>query len=143
MGRYLVPRSEEAYERFAQAIDGPMMVITILWLPVLIIPLVWPVHGTVAETFAVIDYTIWALFAVEYFAKLAIAPRRGHFVRTHILDLVIVAVPFFRPARLGRLVNIARLARVGVVTADILARAKAIMTHKGVHYVLLIVAVIV
>jgi hypothetical protein len=30
------------------------MVITLLWLPILIIPLIRPVHGAVAETFAAI-----------------------------------------------------------------------------------------
>jgi voltage-gated potassium channel len=136
-------RSQEAYERFARAVDGPMMVITILWLPVLIIPLLTPVHGTVASTFAIIDYTVWALFAVEYLAKFGLAPDRKQFFRTHILDLVIVAVPFFRPARVGRLVNLGRLGRVGLVTADILDRGKKILTHKGVHFVMLAVAVIV
>lgn len=141
--RILMARSQDAYEHFAKAVDGPMMVITIMWLPVLIIPLVTPVHGTVATTFEVIDYTIWALFAVEYLAKLGLAPSRKQFFRTHILDLIIVAVPFFRPARLGRLVNLARLGRVGVITADILDRAKKLMTHKGLHFVLLAVVLIV
>ncbi len=136
-------RSQTAYDRFAAAVDGPMMVITILWLPVLIVPLLWPVHGTVARTFEVIDYTVWALFAVEYLAKFALAPKRSTYFRTHLLDLVIVAVPFFRPARLGRLVNLGRLGRIGVVAADVLARAKKLMTHKGVHFVMLAVAVIV
>ena len=120
-----------------------MMVITILWLPVLIIPLVTPVHGSVATTFAIIDYAVWALFAFEYLIKFGLAPNRNTFFRTHILDLLIVAVPFFRPARMGRLVNLGRLGRIGVVTADILDRAKRIMTHKGLHFVLLAVAVIV
>ncbi len=54
-------RNQEAYDKFAQAVEVPLMVVTIAWLPVLIVPLVHPVHGSVAETFAVIDYMIWAL----------------------------------------------------------------------------------
>jgi hypothetical protein len=30
-------RSQDRYDRFAQGVDTPMLVITILWLPVLII----------------------------------------------------------------------------------------------------------
>lgn len=120
-----------------------MMVVTILWLPILIVPFVTPLHGEMAATFRAIDYTIWALFAVEYLAKLGLAPDRKHFFRTHLLDLIIVAVPFFRPARLGRLVNLARLGRVGVLVADILDRAKRLMTHKQLHFVMLAVMVIV
>ena len=96
-------RSQDAYDRFAAAVDTPLMVVTLLWLPVLIIPLIKPVHGTTAETFAVIDYIVWALFVVEYLVKLYLAPSRMKFFRTHVLDLIIVAVPFFRPARAGGL----------------------------------------
>ena len=105
-------RSQAAYDRFAAATDGPMMV---------------------ATTFATIDYTVWALFAVEYLAKLGLASNRKKYFRTHIFELIIVAVPFFRPARLGRLVDLGRLGRIGIVTADILDRGKRIMTHKGLH----------
>src|SRR6266498_2986453 len=94
--RSRLARSQDAYDRFSAAVDTPLTVITIAWLPVLIIPLITPVHGAVAETFAVIDYTVWALF---------------------ILDLLIVAVPFFRPLRVARLARLARLARVGLVLA--------------------------
>jgi voltage-gated potassium channel len=136
-------RSSEAYERFSKAIDGPMMVITILWLPILIIPLLTHLHGNVAQTFAVIDYLVWSLFALEYLAKLLLAPDRKIYIKTHILDLVIVAIPVFRPARFGRLVRFLRLTRVGIVATDILSRAKKLLKHKGLHFVLLGVAVTV
>src|SRR3974377_2054824 len=104
MERRTLARSQEAYDRFAKAVDGPMMVLTILWIPVLIIPLVTSVHGEVDESLVAIDYTIWALFVVEYFVKLYLAPERWRYVKTHILDLIIVVVPFFRPLRVARLV---------------------------------------
>ena len=141
--RHSLARSQDAYDRFAAAVDTPLLVITLLWLPVLIIPLIRPVHGATAETFAVIDYTVWALFAVEYLVKLYLAPSRWKFFRSHILDLVIVAIPFFRPARAGRLINLMRLGRIGVVVARGLARAKDVLTHQGVHFVLLTATVMV
>jgi voltage-gated potassium channel len=119
------------------------MVITIAWIPVLIIPLITPVHGSVASTLAVIDYTVWALFALEYGIKLYLAASRWQFVRTHILDLLIVAVPFFRPLRVGRLARLARLGRVGVVAGRAIGRGKEVMTHKSLHFVLLAVAIII
>jgi voltage-gated potassium channel len=136
-------RNQEVYNKFSQAVEVPMMVLTILWLPVLIVPLVHPVHGSVAETFAVIDYMVWALFALEYVIKLYLAPNRWKYVRTHILDLIIVAVPFFRPARIGRLANLSRLGRVGIVAERAIVRGKAVMTHRGLHFVLLAVGIIV
>lgn len=136
-------RNQEAYDRFSAAVELPLLVITILWIPVLLIPLVRPVQGTVAETFAVIDYMVWALFALEYVIKLYLAPSRWHFVRTHILDLLIVAVPFFRPLRIGRLARLARLVRVGIVAGRAIGRGKSVMTHRGLHFVLLTVAIII
>jgi voltage-gated potassium channel len=136
-------RNQAAYDRFSAVVSGPMMVLTILWLPVLIVPLVWPVHGDVAETLAIIDYSVWALFAVEYAVKLWLAPTRWEFVKHHKLDLLIVAVPFFRPLRVGRVANLGRLGRVGVVMAEGLRRVKAMLTHKGLNYVLLVAGVVV
>ena len=120
-----------------------MLVITLLWLPVLVVPLVVQLHGSMAETFATIDYTVWALFALEYIIKLSLAPERGHFVRTHLLDLLIVAVPFFRPLRMGRLIRLLRLSRIAVVVGEALRRGKAIFTHNGFHFVVLAAATIV
>jgi voltage-gated potassium channel len=130
-------RSQDRYDAFAKAVDVPMLVVTLLWLPVLIVPLIVPLHGPMAETFATIDYIVWALFALEYLIKLSLAPQRGYFVRTHLLDLLIVAVPFFRPLRMGRLVRLLRLVRVGIVVAEALRRGKSILTHNGFHFVVL------
>jgi voltage-gated potassium channel len=138
-----VTRSQDRYDAFAKAVDVPMLVVTLLWLPVLIVPLVVQLHGSMAETFATIDYTVWALFALEYVIKFSLAPRRGYFVRTHLLDLLIVAVPFFRPLRMGRLVRLLRLVRVAVVVGEALRRGKSIFTHNGFHFVVLAAATIV
>jgi len=131
-------RSQDRYDRFAEAVDTPMLIITILWLPVLIVPLVTTVHGAVAASLLAVDLTVWALFALEYIVKFALAPDRGHYFKTHILELVIVVVPFLRPLRL-----VVSLARVGVVFTESLRRAKSIFTHKGFHFVVLTVAILV
>lgn len=136
-------RSQDRYDAFAKAVDVPMLVITLLWLPVLIVPLIVPLHGSMAETFAAIDYTVWALFALEYIVKFSLAPQRAYFFKTHLLDLLIVAVPFFRPLRMGRLVRLLRLSRVGVVMGEALRRGKSIFTHNGFHFVVLTAGVLV
>jgi voltage-gated potassium channel len=138
-----VTRTQERYNAFASAVDTPMLVLTILWLPVLIVPLASAVHGTVATTLATIDYTVWALFGLEYLIKLWLAPERGRFFKTHLLDLLIVAVPFSRPLRMGRLIRLLRLSRVGVVLVEGLRRARSILTHNGFHFVVLAAGIIV
>ncbi|MGH9121363.1 MAG: ion transporter, partial [Acidimicrobiales bacterium] len=72
--------------------------------------------------------------------KLALAPARGKFLRTHVLDLVIVVVPFLRPFRALRFL---RFVRVGGVVGEALKRAKHLLTEHDLHYVLLATVVII
>ena len=134
----MTTRSQDRYDSFASAVDTPMLVITILWLPVLIIPLVTQVHGDLAASLEAVDFTVWALFALEYIVKFALAPDRWHYVKTHILELIVVVVPFLRPLRV-----VVGLGRVGIVFAETIRRAKSILTHNGLHFVVLTVAVLV
>lgn len=75
-------RSHDRYDRYAKAVDTPMLIITIAWLPALIVPLVAPVHGAVATSLLAINLIVWALFALKYLVKFAVAPDRGHYFRT-------------------------------------------------------------
>jgi voltage-gated potassium channel len=143
MERRTLARSQVAYDRFAKAVDGPMMVITIFWIPVLIIPLVTPVHGGLDESLVAIDYTIWALFVIEYFVKFYLAPERWRYFKTHILDFIIVIVPFFRPLRVARLVRLQVLLRVSVLGGEAVRRARQVLTHKGFHFVVLFAAILI
>jgi voltage-gated potassium channel len=128
------------FDRFSAATDLPVTVLTVAWLPVLIVPLFVHLNGSVDATFDVVDYSVWALFALEYVTKLCLARHRWHFVRTNLLDLLVVAVPVLRPLRALRLI---RLTRIGIVGAEGLKRWKAIFTHKGLHVVLLVAVVLV
>ncbi|MEV5472079.1 potassium channel family protein [Streptomyces sp. NPDC002387] len=58
---------------------------------------------TVACT--VTEWVVWGAFAADYLVRLAIAPRRKEFVRTHWLDLCAVVLPLLQPLRLLRLVS--------------------------------------
>lgn len=133
-------RSSEAYEQLSRAVDGPLTVLAIVWLPVLIVPLVVHLSPGVSDLFNGIDYTVWAIFVVEYLVKLGLAPSRWGFVRTHVLDLVVVVVPFLRPVRALRVL---RLFRAAAVAGEGLGRAKRLLTEHGLQYVLLAAVVIV
>jgi hypothetical protein len=50
-----IRRSSDAYDRFSRAVDGPMLVLAVLWLPVLIWPIVAHPSPTVADTLDAID----------------------------------------------------------------------------------------
>ena len=134
---------QEAYDRFAAAVDTPLLVLALLWLPVLLVPLVTHPSPGLADALDGVDYTVWAVFAVEYLVKLYLAPAKSRFVRSHLLDLVVIVVPFLRPLRALRLVRMVRLVRVVSIASAMLRRARSILTHRGLHFVLLAVVVVV
>jgi len=80
-----------------------------------------------ADQFTVADVAIWAAFAVDYVARLYLAPARWRFVRSHLLDLLVLVVPFLRPLRALRLLRIARL---GVV-AGVASSSRSVTSVQG------------
>ncbi len=56
-----------------------------------------------------VDYTIWALFLLDYLVRLTLATDRGRYWLTHLADLAILALPVLRPLRLLRIVILLRM----------------------------------
>ncbi len=136
-------RSQDAYDRFAALVDLPLTVLALIWLPVLVLPYVVHLPTDVQDTFAVIDYTVWAAFVTEYLVKLYLSPSRRFFVRHHLIDLAVIALPMLRPLRAARLLRLLNLTRVAVVLANALRRTRSLLTHRGLHFVLLAVLAII
>jgi voltage-gated potassium channel len=139
-------RSQDAYDRFSAAVDLPLTILAVAWLPVLVVPLVARVPPAVADTLDSIDYLVWAAFVIEYLVKLYLVPSRAQFVRRHLLDLLVIAVPVLRPLRALRLLRLLRtvtFTRAGLILTSGLRRARELLTHKGLHFVLLSVLAIV
>ena len=105
-------RENDGYGRWTKRTDGPLLVLAVLFVVVLVLPFARDLSPVEATVVTLANAVIWAVFAVDYCARLFLAPRRGHFVRTHILDLVIVVVPMLRPLRALRLLRLLRLASV-------------------------------
>lgn len=120
-----------------------MIVLSLVWLPVLIIPMATTVRGGIQTAFEAIDYFVWAAFAAEYGVKVWLAQDRKRFIKHHLLDFAVVAIPILRPLRLAELFRLVRLGRVVLVLGNSLGRAKTALTHHGLHYILLAVTVIV
>jgi voltage-gated potassium channel len=136
-------RSQDAYDRFSAAVEVPLLVLAVLWLPVLVVPLVTHVKPAVADALTAVDYLVWAAFVVEYLVKLYLAPSRWKFVRRNLIDLVVIVVPVLRPLRVLRLLRLITFGRAGLILASALKRARALLTHHGLHLVLLAVLALV
>lgn len=129
-------RSQDAFDRFSAAVELPLTVLSLLWLPVLIIPFGVHLAPDIADTFEAIDYFVWAAFVVEYLTKLYLSPARGRFITHHLLDLAVIALPLLRPLRVLRLLRLFNLARAGVALANAVRRLRSVLTHRGLHFVL-------
>jgi voltage-gated potassium channel len=136
-------QGEESLRRFSSLVDPVMIGLAVLWLPVLLVPLVTQLHGWVSFSFAAVDYFVWAAFAIEFGVKLHLAVGKNDFLRDHLLDLAMVAVPILRPLRLARLLRVMRLERVITVLGVALHRARKLFAHHGLRFVLLAVTAIV
>lgn len=105
-----------------------MLLLSLAFLPILVTPALVDVSPATATTLEAAAWLIWAAFAAEYGIKLYLAPDRRHMVRTHVLDLVIIALPFLRPLRALRVLRLAyamtAMGRAGVA-------AKRLLTRRG------------
>ncbi|UNX54051.1 potassium channel family protein [Georgenia sp. TF02-10] len=85
--------------------EAPLTTSAVLFLIAYAIPIVWPaVSPGIARTCSAVVTATWVLLGVDYAIRLALAPRRWHFIRTNLLDLASLALPLLRPLRLLRLV---------------------------------------
>ena len=134
---------EARLERFSTRVDPWMTALAVAWLPVLVVPLITDLHGSSVAVLSALDYFVWTAFAVEHGIKICLAGDRRSFFRHHLLDLAVIAVPILRPVRLAELFRVVRLARVTAVLGNGLRRARAMLTHHGLHFVLLAVVAIV
>lgn len=133
----MTSRDGQAYERFSAAVDPLMMVLALAMIPLLVVPLVHPLHGAAETGFATADWFIWALFVGEYVIKFYLAPVRRQFVRTHVIDLAVIVLPMLRPLR------VLRLLRLGTIAARGLRDGRAILGRRGVRYTALVAVVVV
>ncbi len=60
------------------------------------------------RTLTIAAWSIWAVFLVEFVAKLWLAPRRLRFVRRHWLQALMLVVPTLRVLRFLRLLRLGR-----------------------------------
>lgn len=91
--------------RWEDRADWPLTFTAVLFLvayaaPILRTDLVSPLPAICQ----LVTWGAWALFVVDYVARLALSRDRGAFVRGNALDLAVVALPLLRPLRLLRLV---------------------------------------
>ena len=138
-GEVKTTRTSEAYDAWESSTNWLLMALSLLFVFVLIAPLVFHLTPTQQTMIFVANVAIWVVFLVDYVVRLYLAPERWRFVRTHVVDLLVVAVPFLRPLRLLRLFAIlveftrrSQKSLAGRATALVFTVAAVIMTVSAV-----------
>jgi hypothetical protein len=107
--------------------DKLMMVLSLILIPIILLPFIMELDIAVLEFFEICDGIILALFIAEYATKLYCAQNRwNHFKAPwHIVDLIIIVLPFIQylpfiglsitgsPSLLLRLLRLPRALAVG------------------------------
>ena len=123
----------------------PLLILSFAMIPLLVGPLLWDMDLETENQFLMMNYFVYALFAVDMIAKVAVAPQRFQYMRAHWLELIIVALPWFRPLRIvlilvfmmraargaRRLVNVDFLAAYAI--GIIVIAATAVTTFERGH----------
>jgi voltage-gated potassium channel len=117
--------------------EWPLAITALLFL----VAYAWQVIGNLQGASAAITEAIiiatWAIFVTDYIVTLTLAERRWHWFRTHLFDLMVVALPILRPLRLLRLVT---LLSVLQRTAGAAFRGWAVIYVAGASALLVFVA---
>ncbi len=97
-------------ETWERRVELPLMGVALVFL----IAYAWPILDPAASAEVVrvcelAQLVAWAAFAGDYVVRLRLATDRRMFLRTNVLDLLVIALPLLRPLRLLRLVTLLRV----------------------------------
>ncbi|MFD6969496.1 potassium channel family protein [Streptomyces sp. NPDC059979] len=96
------PSRQLLWERRSQT---PLLLLAVAFAVAYAVPIVAPdASGAVHRACTYVEWLVWGAFAADYLVRLGLTTDRGHFVRTHWLDLAAVVLPLVQPLRLLRLV---------------------------------------
>ena len=78
----------------------PLVVLSLLYTFVYVYPIfAYPVSTTISGIFHIAEYTIWAMFIIDYAVQFRLASNKKIFLRDEWISLIFVVVPFLRPVR--------------------------------------------
>ncbi len=130
--------SDERLERVEKALEGPMLALTLVFVAAVLAPM-WPEVSAATRADAHgVEMAVWILFAAEYAFLLALARDKGRFLRTHVLDLLMVALPAIRVVRIFRVLRLLRLAAATSAVGRALGGVKRVFGKYRLGYISLV-----
>jgi voltage-gated potassium channel len=93
--------------RLDEITEGPLVVLSLIWLVLLIVELVQGLPGFLDAAV----YVIWALFIADFLVEILIAPDRWAYLRNNVLVVISLVLPAARVLRIARVAQLARIGR--------------------------------
>ncbi|TNB70859.1 potassium channel family protein [Arthrobacter sp. BB-1] len=93
-------------QRYRDLADWPLTVTALVFLGAYAWQVIGRLEGGAALWLEALMWATWGIFVVDYLANLWLAGDRATWFIRNLHELVIVALPFFRPLRLLRLVTL-------------------------------------
>ena len=98
---------ETRRQRWEASAEWPLTIASVLFLVAYAVPILRPDLISPLRTLCwLVTWATWALFVVDYVARLALSGDRVAFARGNLFDLAVVVLPLLRPLRLLRLVTL-------------------------------------
>ncbi|PZF90085.1 potassium channel family protein [Micromonospora deserti] len=104
-GRGYLPADRAAgWERLTAL---PLTALSLLFLVAYAVPILWPgLNQSWIQACHVTTMAVWALFWLDFCVRFVLHPDRRRFLRGHLFDLAVLALPMLRPLRALRLVTV-------------------------------------
>lgn len=94
--------------RWEKATALPLAVASGVFLVAFALPIIWypDIPGWLRVTCQVVELASWLAFLIDYLVRLGLSNKKLKFIATHVLDLLVVALPMLRPLRVVRVVTL-------------------------------------
>lgn len=141
-----IENREILLRNFESWTEIPMLVLVFVMIVTLITPLVVHFSEETQLTFELIDWIIWAAFALDLSVRTFLAPKRIAYLRKNWIDIFVVILPIFRIFRIFRVARVfgaLRLARIMALFGKFANEVKTVLSRHYLHYLLVILIVLV
>jgi len=120
----------------------PTLLLSLIYTVSFVYPIYWyPVNSSIKTLCLVINYFVWAVFVCDYLVQMKLSPSNKKYFMSHLLELVLIAVPFFRPLRALR--ALVFTTRASILTKKALIKSiPIIMTSQAVLMIIIMGAAV-
>ena len=121
------------FNKLERKTEVPLLVLSIIFIPILILPFLLDLNDTVLLTLETLDRMIWAIFVLDLLVKIYFSENRIQYIKSHPFDVLVALLPFLRPLRVVRAMKGLKILRIITNIGYIGMTSKRIARRKGIQ----------